>query len=223
VADSNSWSYLAGFVDGEGCFTLVGGATSFHAKLTIALRADDWRVLLMLQDATQLGTLRVSRLDQAPGTGASPMARWAVASIDECLSLCAGLRSVGGLRAKKSRDFELWAEAVELLAAHGGGKHSPAFPRLEAIKKALSALKAFNADLVVGLKERLGVSRDGAVTTSRPHGGRGSHEYWTSDLGTPARQWRGIAVRLLRRPVFMDIERRAADKRISCPRSTRTV
>jgi hypothetical protein len=76
--------------------------------MVLAVRLDDADVLTDLCRITGLG-----RVATNPARGASrPQARWSVASKRECAELVRVLRNFP-LRARKRRDFEIWARAVD--------------------------------------------------------------------------------------------------------------
>ena len=100
--------WLAGFIDGEGCFHIkrVGGdGGSFICTFIIGLRQDDRPILEEIRERTGLGSLYVTR------RGGRAQVRWEVARKDECVRL-AELLQVYPLRAKKARDLAIWVEAL---------------------------------------------------------------------------------------------------------------
>lgn len=137
------YAWLAGFLDGEGCFSLQLGVrgTVYSARLDVTQRADDWKLMRMIWERTGLGTCNFAH---ARGTS-QPSVTWWVLRARECQELARRLRSAGGLRGKKARDFELWAEAADILCDVGGSSSSPLGARLGEIKAALHAVKVFDA------------------------------------------------------------------------------
>jgi hypothetical protein len=102
---------LAGFIAAEGCFVIGpnNGGRDWNCTLTVSQRVDDEHVLEDIRRCVGFG--HVTRL---PSQGNSwPLARWAVSSKLECRELVRMLRSAP-LRGRKQRDFEIWAEAVDL-------------------------------------------------------------------------------------------------------------
>ena len=104
--DFGNW--LAGFVDGEGCFIISqNGQGARFCAFSLSLREDDFPILVEIQQRTGLGNARM----QHPRSHRDPFAKWGVSSKVDCLALV-GIFERHPLRAKKRRDFEIWAEAV---------------------------------------------------------------------------------------------------------------
>jgi hypothetical protein len=105
---------LAGFVDAEGHFAINANnrGAAWSCSFSIAVRLDDADVLTDLCRVTGLG-----RVTTKPARrGSRPQAEWRVASKRECLEVMRALRRFP-LRARKRRDFEIWADAVGRWAA----------------------------------------------------------------------------------------------------------
>lgn len=121
--------WLAGFVDGEGCFYIGRIATTkkgveyvnYRCAFTIGLRDDDLPVLQQIQ-----ATLDMGRIDRKPprGIGRGWMAVLLIARKADVRRLV-DIFDDHPLRAKKARDYAVWREAV--LEWHskpnGGGVH----------------------------------------------------------------------------------------------------
>jgi hypothetical protein len=101
---------LAGFIDAEGCFQIRPNnrGRTWSCRMTLVVRLDDADVLTDLCRVTGLGRLATKR---AHGTS-RPQLCWSVASKRECAELTRILRAFP-LRARKRRDFEIWARAVD--------------------------------------------------------------------------------------------------------------
>lgn len=117
--DFGNW--LAGFIDGEGCFIIQqinhtdGSAGNYMARFIINVRADEEPIVRNLIAATGLGIM-THRPGARYGANDCPQVQWQVQSKSECLALVSLLdRFV--LRAKKRRDYAIWREAVLLWAA----------------------------------------------------------------------------------------------------------
>jgi hypothetical protein len=105
---------LAGFLDAEGSFTIGpnNGGRSWRCVMSVSVRLDDGDILTDLARSTGLGRVAVQRARR----GSRPQARWTIASKRECAELVRILRRYPP-RARKHRDFEVWARAVDRWAA----------------------------------------------------------------------------------------------------------
>jgi hypothetical protein len=110
-------NWLAGFIDGEGCFVVARTNHTTYVRygcaMRLAVRADDRPILLEIQRRTGLG-----RIYETPANGnANPSSAWSVQSKGDVLALVAILDRFP-LRAKKARDYAIWREAVLLWATN---------------------------------------------------------------------------------------------------------
>jgi len=105
---------LAGFLDAEGCFHIRSNnrGRTWSCTMSVAVRLDDGDVLVDLCRSTGLGRVCTKR---AHGRS-RPQARWCIASKRECAELVRILRRFP-LRARKRRDFDIWARAVDRWSA----------------------------------------------------------------------------------------------------------
>lgn len=113
LCDASVGWWLAGFVDGEGCFFIArSGACSFHIKL----RADDRELLERIR-----ATIGHGRVVEKPRTSATrhPQLHYVVSNKAGCLAIV-DLFADFPLRSKKRRDFATWSAAVELWNIGGG-------------------------------------------------------------------------------------------------------
>lgn len=160
MSDPAFFSYLAGLIDGEGCFTLLVNANKVVSpRFSLQFRSDDWRVLRDLRErAGEIGTLRSQRgyTAQAP----NGLASWYITKVGECQMLVKGIQLGSGLLTKKARDFWIWAEAIELILLHGGGINSPIRQELLDFREALSDIKRYNSELAIGYRDLLGASEN---------------------------------------------------------------
>jgi hypothetical protein len=113
LADADAHA-LAGFLDAEGCFQIRPNnrGRTWSCHMTVGVRDDDAQLLTDLCRVTGLG-----RVAAKPAHGTScPQACWTIASKRECAELARILRAFP-LRARKRRDFDIWACAVDRWAA----------------------------------------------------------------------------------------------------------
>ena len=129
--------WFAGFTDGEGCFEINKGQSIRHhfpyysCRFAIALRSDDEAILREIQQ--QLGIGRI--YDKIIGGNSKKQVRFTVHAKSDCLILCELFRKFP-LRAKKSRDFDTWSEAVSLWLEH---KPGDSWEGIALLKKSLEA------------------------------------------------------------------------------------
>jgi len=112
--DSSFGYWLAGFSDGEACFTinrLHGSATgwNYQPRFTIMLRDDDTAILEECRERTGIG--KVSAVS-ATKLG-NPQTQWVVYTKPDVLVLTE-IFDWFPLRSKKARDYAIWREAVML-------------------------------------------------------------------------------------------------------------
>ena len=110
--------YIAGFVDGEGCFALKfrrdvrrdrkNKPVYFYwdVEFAVTLKSDDKEILNKIQNTLECGL--VGNADKQ-GT-----VRYAVNNIDDLINKIVPFFEKYRLRAKKFHDFELWKEVVEI-------------------------------------------------------------------------------------------------------------
>lgn len=131
--------YLAGLVDGEGCFYIttprVKGNTG--CGFIVKLRADDRPLLTACRDLVGVGRLTLSprRNDWAPTF------EWRVTKKAELLVIVELFRRFP-LRSRKARDFEIWSEAVDYWNYCITGRHSD-WSFLEQAKAQLAAVRTY--------------------------------------------------------------------------------
>ena len=108
-------SYLSGYVDGEGCFTvsisprptlLVGWEV--RPSVSVSQNGDRQEVLLLLQEYFGCGTLRPDRSDKT--------VKWEVRSLPLLLERVIPHFRRHPLLSGKQRDFELFADVCERMA-----------------------------------------------------------------------------------------------------------
>jgi len=109
--------YIAGFVDGEGCFALTfrrdvrhkrkGSPEYFYWDIDfiIVLREDDLEILEKIQQTLQCGTISKTK---------SGNVRYNVSRMEDLVKIIVPFFHQYPLHAKKKFDFLLWAEAVNI-------------------------------------------------------------------------------------------------------------
>jgi site-specific DNA-methyltransferase (adenine-specific) len=115
--DADFAHWLAGFVDGEGCFSVhkktVNGCETYDCQFSLALRADDAPIVEEIQQRLGgIGTI-ARREPQA----SNPQVRYCISSQSDCLFL-REIFTVFPLRAKKRRDFIAWSHALDCWLEH---------------------------------------------------------------------------------------------------------
>lgn len=113
--DQRFGDWLAGFTDGEGCFSVFGptkpGSRSrggdYGCVFRMLMRFDERPILDEIQRRTGLGTVSDVRGSEV----SAPGARWEIHNKADCLALVR-LFDCHSLRAKKAQDFALWRIAV---------------------------------------------------------------------------------------------------------------
>ncbi|UXE03958.1 DNA methylase [Mycobacterium phage Phalconet] len=133
--------WLAGLIDGEGCFTIKAHTRGTHApSFAIKLRADDVAVLEHARRTLGAGTVTIER--RAEG---NDMARWVVGDKAGCQRLV-DLLDKYPLRAKKRIDYWTWREAVCEWTGRGRGNrwHGAADnERMAALRERLMSGRAY--------------------------------------------------------------------------------
>lgn len=103
-------NWLAGFIDGEGCFFFHSRRKQFSPpQFQLKLRDDDRAILEECVSRTGLG--RIITTDRRGRS--NPQIKWLISRCSDCRCLVEIIDRYP-LRAKKKRDFEIWREAVLL-------------------------------------------------------------------------------------------------------------
>lgn len=115
--------YIAGFVDGEGCFYLTfrsevkrnrNGSPTYYRWLpyfAITLREDDYDILKKICDTLNCGKLYFLSSRNRGGR----MAYLGIQNITDLYEKVMPFFKKYPLRAKKRKDFELWCRALEIV------------------------------------------------------------------------------------------------------------
>jgi hypothetical protein len=112
-------SYISGYVDGEGCFTVsisprptLSVGWEVRPSVSVSQNGDRSEVLLLIQEYFGCGSLRPDRSDRTP--------KWEVRSLPLLIDRIVPHFRTNPLLSGKRRDFELFAETCELM---GRGEH----------------------------------------------------------------------------------------------------
>lgn len=147
-SDFGHW--LAGFIDGEGCFTIdrIGkkNRTACYAcRFSLRLRNDDSPIVDEIHRRTGLGQIVAKALQTNPTWESKPAVVWQVFSRADCLGLVA-LLDRHPLRAKKARDYALWREAVVVWGTArrtSTGANAPVWARMLELRERLQAVREY--------------------------------------------------------------------------------
>jgi hypothetical protein len=140
--DAAFGNWLAGFIDGEGSFVVrvvnePNRRQHYSCNFKLQVRLDDAAIVREVQQRTGLGVVYADKRKRPSAKpNDQPSITWAIQNRKGCADLCE-LIAKYPLRAKKSRDFAIWREAVRELC---GAKDQE---RLLAYKEALEAIRRY--------------------------------------------------------------------------------
>jgi hypothetical protein len=141
--------WLAGFIDGEGCFIVARAhkRTNFMCRFQLTLRGDDAAILREIRAATGIGQLRTAH-DKRKYVG-NLCVVWQLQARADCLRLVELLDRFP-LRAKKARDYAIWRRAVVVWGTaakgYGAGRRNLAlWEQMAAFQAELGATRAWAA------------------------------------------------------------------------------
>jgi hypothetical protein len=134
--------WLAGFIDGEGCFTIMhprAAEPQLYTRFQLRLRADDRAVLDGIRERVGVGTIyeyepTARALAVHPGSKASIL--WVVCTSAGCARLVELLDRFP-LRAKKAHDYAIWREAVSARSRRD-------WPLMDELKAQLESSRRFD-------------------------------------------------------------------------------
>jgi hypothetical protein len=114
--DVNLPSYISGYVDGEGCFTVsfsnrskMRGGWEVRPSFSVSQNSDRGEVLLDIQDYFGCGTIRPDRSDKT--------IKFEVRGINDLVDRVIPHFEGYPMRSSKQRDFELFARVCRLMRA----------------------------------------------------------------------------------------------------------
>ncbi len=139
-----SGDYIAGFVDGEGCFALkfrrdrqknVGNQKVreyfyWGAEFAIQLRSDDFKILGLIKEALGCGSVNFLKK--------SGQVRYSVQNIKDQKEKIVPFFDKYSILGKKGPDFDLWSRGIKILSKHRDGLLNVQEGRRGFIKKELS-------------------------------------------------------------------------------------
>ncbi|KKS24125.1 MAG: hypothetical protein A2736_01645 [Candidatus Yanofskybacteria bacterium RIFCSPHIGHO2_01_FULL_41_27] len=114
--------YVAGFVDGEGCFYLTYRSEMRHERagsptyfrwtpyFAINIRADDREILEKIKNLLNCGHIYLLK--------EGSMAHYIIQNMDDLFKKILPFFNKYPLRAKKRYDFELWSQALKIMYKH---------------------------------------------------------------------------------------------------------
>lgn len=126
--------WLAGLIDGEGCFTIrqKAGRGSWTCELRIAMRADELPMLESIREYTGIGSI----YSKPPGGNSNPGMQWCVGGLAPCLMIISLLD--GRMRSRKKEDFNVWKRAVYRIRNDG-----PCAPELETLAAEIKEVRRY--------------------------------------------------------------------------------
>jgi hypothetical protein len=145
MVDDSFGNWLAGFLDGEGCFVIEKSPQSvkqrtygYFCACQVGLRRDDESILREIAARTGLGTIRHFH----PGRGNAAVS-WCVRAKVECAEFVKLLDRYP-LRAKKAPEYAVWRQAVLAWQSIRKGRNVPRdYSQMEHCAEALKALRAY--------------------------------------------------------------------------------
>lgn len=140
----NSW--LAGFIDAEGCF-LIGkqkssnGSFRCHVRFSLELREDDAEILFEVQEKTGIGNVVLLNSYR----DANPTVRWMITSKADRIKLI-NLLNKFPLRSKKKYDFDFWSKAHDLSMKVKSGpvSNSSIWEEIDELKNEMESNRRFS-------------------------------------------------------------------------------
>lgn len=120
-------NYVAGFIDGEGCFYLTYRSDTRHERLgspkyfrwtpyfAITLRKDDLEILESIRSTLDCGNIYHMK---------GGFLSYGIQNIDELYEKVRPFFSKYVLRARKKTDFELWCQALKIVYENKRNKRS---------------------------------------------------------------------------------------------------
>lgn len=159
LMDAAFGNWLAGFIDGEGCFIIretftPSGRSGFYCGFSLEVRDDDAETIREIHQRTGVGTIKCRARPGKNGNDC-PQISWNIQSGADCLALAAIL-DAHPLRAKKRRDYAIWRLAVDDQIANRGtpgrkrsGGYYEHIDRMRAYRDALTRTRTYGGEAAV--------------------------------------------------------------------------
>lgn len=114
-AELGSW--IAGLIDGEGCFRVHRHTMrkQYQPTFSLRLRDDDTSILRWVARRTGIGKIVPNKVD--PASGSKPGVNWITTTKADCVALVRLLDRCP-LRTRKMRDYRIWRRAALYWAGH---------------------------------------------------------------------------------------------------------
>lgn len=146
---TEEFSWLAGFIDGEGCFMIAkstGSLGAYRLQMMVRLRNDDRRVLHEFRELVGAGSVLtdIVRTDASVSANAKPQAMWAISS-REGIARLIEILDEHPLRSKKARDYAIWREAAQIWLAAPKGT-SADWEAIGVLCEKLAAVREYECD-----------------------------------------------------------------------------
>ena len=143
--------WLAGFIDGEGCFSIAKHKNMcFTPRFSISLRDDDAVILHEIRERINLGIVTKKRRRHL-NANAHDQIEWVIRTKSDCLCFVKILDQYP-LRAKKKKDYLIWRKAILEWATVRNGEHRRI--KHEWIRHDWSKMEQFKRQLEEGRRYR---------------------------------------------------------------------
>lgn len=150
--DDGFGHWLAGFIDGEGCFVIVRRnahreSSTYTPQFRISVRDDDAAIIEEIRERTGIGRVHYGRARKSEHNRQG-QAQWVVDRRADVLALVELLDRYP-LRAKKKRDYAIWREAAvtwyrrESYRGNGLRQPHPLIPRMAEYKHELEQARQY--------------------------------------------------------------------------------
>lgn len=138
--DEGFGNWLAGFSDGEACFSIAklsGSHGGLQPIFRVTLRRDDTEILLEVQKRLGFGNIGYAKAKTERKDGTVQITQtvsFAVTTCAHCMALV-NVFTRFSLRAKKRLDFDLWKQLVQICFEQDGAKYAEHHILVDALQK----------------------------------------------------------------------------------------